>query len=69
MDNIETLRSFAQYQYPQYHIIADSNSTFRNQFSDLGTAVPRTIVIDSEGIYVEFVHGPSLEIIQNIFQT
>ena len=70
VDNIETLRSFAQYQYPQYHIIEDSNSTFRNQFSDLGTAVPRTIVIDSEGIYVDYFPGwVKLEIIQNIFQT
>ena len=33
------------------------NSTFRNQFYDLGTAVPRTVVIDSEGIYVDYFPG------------
>lgn len=70
VDNIETLRSFAQSQYPQYHMIADSNSTFRNQFYDLGTAVPRTVVIDSEGIYVDYFPGwVKLEMIQNIFET
>ena len=69
-DSIDKLINFAQYEYPQYHIIADSNYTFRNQFENIeGTKIPRTVVVDSEGIYVEFVHGPSSEMIQNIFQT
>ena len=69
-DSIDKLIHFAQYEYPQYHIIADSNYTFRNQFENIpGTAIPRTVVVDTEGIYVEFVHGPSSEMIQNIFET
>lgn len=70
VDSIETLRSFAQYNYSQYHIIEDSNYAFRKQFENLnGQGVPRTVYVDSEGIYTEYVPGEvSVEYIQNILQ-